>query len=336
MLSRPSISLGLGLRDWLAISPDRGLSHNLRSRTPSTPARDFISFQQHPPPPRLLASYSSLLSVNISLTAVMSGFGRKPEFCAGCERHFTISGFKSHLTQTKKPACIAVRNARTRNAASPSPPADMVPPSTPASLGDVADGVDDNLDPVPFGGDYFGDYSADDFDNYDEYDLDAGLAEHSSDDEAQYHQERLEEEDDEDSDTSNLEAETGWEPPPPDRQPSESTDGPQEQDTVNSEGGAPNRDAQARAYQHLRSKTFVIPFPGNRAGAPITRRRERSAYEDYQARIDAVNANPYAPFISKMDWELAKWAKNRGPGSTAVSELLQIENVSGREPWQAC
>ncbi|KAH6906003.1 hypothetical protein BKA70DRAFT_1498918 [Coprinopsis sp. MPI-PUGE-AT-0042] len=35
----------------------------------------------------------------------------------------------------------------------------------------------------------------------------------------------------------------------------------------------------------------------------------------------------FLPFVSKMDWEIAKWAKLRGPGSTAFSELLQIEGV---------
>ncbi|EIW53615.1 uncharacterized protein TRAVEDRAFT_133656 [Trametes versicolor FP-101664 SS1] len=89
----------------------------------------------------------------------------------------------------------------------------------------------------------------------------------------------------------------------------------------------PDRAAQSRAHQHLRSKTSVVPFPGNRAGAPIGRPRERSAYEKYQAHIDSVNANPYAPFISAIDWKFARWAKQRGPGSTAVSELLDIENI---------
>ncbi|KAI0348983.1 hypothetical protein OH77DRAFT_1415714, partial [Trametes cingulata] len=35
----------------------------------------------------------------------------------------------------------------------------------------------------------------------------------------------------------------------------------------------------------------------------------------------------YAPFTSRIDWEIARWAKMRGPGSTAVSELLQIEGL---------
>ncbi|KAL5484756.1 hypothetical protein ACEPAI_7398 [Sanghuangporus weigelae] len=36
---------------------------------------------------------------------------------------------------------------------------------------------------------------------------------------------------------------------------------------------------------------------------------------------------PHAPFASKMDWDFARWAKTRGPGSTAVDDLLKIEGV---------
>jgi hypothetical protein len=39
------------------------------------------------------------------------------------------------------------------------------------------------------------------------------------------------------------------------------------------------------------------------------------------------SASVWAPFVSKIDWEVACWAKLRGPGSTAFSELLNIEGV---------
>ncbi|THU75106.1 hypothetical protein K435DRAFT_591247, partial [Dendrothele bispora CBS 962.96] len=35
----------------------------------------------------------------------------------------------------------------------------------------------------------------------------------------------------------------------------------------------------------------------------------------------------WAPFNSRMDWEVARWAKLRGTGSTAFSDLLDIEGV---------
>ncbi|KIL55290.1 hypothetical protein M378DRAFT_49930, partial [Amanita muscaria Koide BX008] len=39
------------------------------------------------------------------------------------------------------------------------------------------------------------------------------------------------------------------------------------------------------------------------------------------------NDNEYAPFLSKLDWELARWAKVHGPSSSALTQLLQIEGV---------
>ncbi|KAI0037397.1 hypothetical protein FA95DRAFT_1467917, partial [Auriscalpium vulgare] len=38
--------------------------------------------------------------------------------------------------------------------------------------------------------------------------------------------------------------------------------------------------------------------------------------------------NIWALFATKLEWEVAKWAKLRGPTSTAFMELLQIEGVS--------
>ncbi|KAK7025521.1 hypothetical protein VNI00_015955 [Paramarasmius palmivorus] len=35
----------------------------------------------------------------------------------------------------------------------------------------------------------------------------------------------------------------------------------------------------------------------------------------------------YHPFTSKRDWEIARWAKLRGPSTTAFTELLKIEGV---------
>ncbi|RDX49827.1 hypothetical protein OH76DRAFT_1350331 [Lentinus brumalis] len=35
----------------------------------------------------------------------------------------------------------------------------------------------------------------------------------------------------------------------------------------------------------------------------------------------------YHPFASKLDWQVARWAKMRGPGSTVVTELLEIDEL---------
>ncbi|KAJ7125731.1 hypothetical protein C8R46DRAFT_1250545 [Mycena filopes] len=55
-----------------------------------------------------------------------------------------------------------------------------------------------------------------------------------------------------------------------------------------------------------------------------------SSEETYGSSLsDAASENPYAPFKSKVDWEIARWAKLRGAGSTAFSDLLGIEGVRG-------
>jgi len=49
--------------------------------------------------------------------------------------------------------------------------------------------------------------------------------------------------------------------------------------------------------------------------------------QDALPKANAV-PNVWAPFASKIDWEIAMWAKLRGPSSTAISELLKVEGVS--------
>jgi hypothetical protein len=82
------------------------------------------------------------------------------------------------------------------------------------------------------------------------------------------------------------------------------------------------------------SSPFVVKFPSSSAGAPISH-HGRHAHESYRESIRSQSSaaasdasNMYAPFASKLDWEIAQWAKLRGPGSTAFSELLAIDGVS--------
>jgi hypothetical protein len=44
--------------------------------------------------------------------------------------------------------------------------------------------------------------------------------------------------------------------------------------------------------------------------------------------VPDLEANPFAPFLSKIESEIAQWAKLRGPGLTAFSELISIDGVS--------
>ncbi|KAJ6619584.1 hypothetical protein B0H10DRAFT_1946637 [Mycena sp. CBHHK59/15] len=73
---------------------------------------------------------------------------------------------------------------------------------------------------------------------------------------------------------------------------------------------------------------IIEKYPGRSAGKPIPSAKAQTSEENYQFSLDdSTGANPYAPFKSKMDWEIAKWVKLRGSGSTAFTDLLQVEGV---------
>ncbi|KAG2071645.1 hypothetical protein BDR04DRAFT_1128078 [Suillus decipiens] len=76
-------------------------------------------------------------------------------------------------------------------------------------------------------------------------------------------------------------------------------------------------------------ETVIESYPDRRAGQPIAQAEIRNVNATYASSIDNLNVeNPYAPFTSQMDWEVAQWAKLRGPSSTAFSDLLSIDGVS--------
>ena len=71
---------------------------------------------------------------------------------------------------------------------------------------------------------------------------------------------------------------------------------------------------------------MVEAFPGDSAGMPIEFTPHQSMFENYKRQLNSEAV--YAPFTSRTDWEIARWAKIRGPSSSAVNELLQIDGVS--------
>ena len=70
---------------------------------------------------------------------------------------------------------------------------------------------------------------------------------------------------------------------------------------------------------------YTDKYPDHQAGAPM--KKTQPGDDNYRAALDN-SSNPWATFSSQMDWEIAKWAKLRGAGSTAFSDLLAIEGVS--------
>ena len=84
--------------------------------------------------------------------------------------------------------------------------------------------------------------------------------------------------------------------------------------------------------ENMADTQWVLPviekFPSRQAGEAVSRNSELG-YEGYENALGGDTAgNPYSPFILKINWQFAKWAKLRGAGSTAVTELMGIEGVS--------
>ncbi|RPD72984.1 hypothetical protein L226DRAFT_524416 [Lentinus tigrinus ALCF2SS1-7] len=256
---------------------------------------------------------------------------RATEQCAGCRYWFTPKGLPQHLDYTSRAACMALRQARIGS----DPPNSTLPPKSSPSC------PSKSPQPAQFDGDFFGHYRPEDWDHYDEFQdrqdgdaMDVDEAEGDGDamdvdeaDAADGGEDLDESVYDEEEDADRFEEEGGWEPAPcheqEDGRPFGAEDDPGETDGAFH--GPISHEAQQRVHAHLRAKTFVVPFPGHYAGKPGNQDREPSAYEKYARRTSADNL--YYPFASKLDWEVARWAKMRGPGSTAVTELLEINDL---------
>ncbi|KAI0833350.1 hypothetical protein BC628DRAFT_1307698 [Trametes gibbosa] len=206
--------------------------------------------------------------------------------CTGCGRSFSMSGLSKHLALTKNEQCLATR----RLPGLSTPPIEVPAPDLP----------DLDAPPVPFEGDFFGQYGNDDFPEQEGLPPAPALSVTEDDDDD-------DDEDDEDDENFRLDATIGWEPP------------------IRSFGET--RDAAERT---TRAKTFVVPFPGDKAGTPATSAETTSpTYAQYQHDLNTVDPNNlYAPFTSKMDWEVARWAKLRGAGSTSFNDLTKIEGLT--------
>jgi len=72
--------------------------------------------------------------------------------------------------------------------------------------------------------------------------------------------------------------------------------------------------------------TVVIDhFPSASAGAPI--HGMPCGNSIYESQRGAGGDSIWSPFTSQCDWLFARWAKMRGPTSSAVTELLAIPEV---------
>ena len=139
-----------------------------------------------------------------------------------------------------------------------------------------------------------------------------------------------EESEDEDDDLDNISESShqGWEPPV-----SNDTDNMSiSSDNADSESGLP---PSYIPPEDLRERTWVAPkvvnFPNPRAGEAI--RSVDPTNNAYATLLgNDSDSNPFRPFASKIDWEVAKWAKLQGPSSTSLMNLLKIEGVMPSRP----
>ncbi|KAN0137729.1 hypothetical protein V8E53_004485 [Lactarius tabidus] len=80
----------------------------------------------------------------------------------------------------------------------------------------------------------------------------------------------------------------------------------------------------------LERRPFVTKYPGHMAGA-VHSKANLGENQKYGLRIGKESQeNLYAPFTSQLEWELARWAKIRGPSLTSFTELMAIEGVPER------
>lgn len=246
--------------------------------------------------------------------------------CAGCGKdNLSDTGYWAHLSLSHDPRCIEVRQETNRAVAmdidSESSDGEDNGTATPSA------GSDQDPQLVPFTGDAFGtadDYMDDDFGQVDNPhsgdldatgDLDANIADGDTEGILDAGQRAVE-----------AELEGGWEPVRGDRHEPIVADVETPSDENGDATAAAAAEARSQAEQRASAPPKIVSYsdtyPHRKAGAIVE--HAQSSDQTYSAADDT---NIWAPFTSKIDWEIAKWAKLRGAGSTAFSDLLAIEGV---------
>jgi len=230
--------------------------------------------------------------------------------CPGCLKRFT--SVRAHLAQTLNPLCrrLVKKKKSSRPGPAPiSPPTGLSqqqgtdPLPTPHNSPPVL--ANERSSPQGEGDSELPDYTLS----------------HTPSDEGGWDDEESDDEDN-DLDSTSESSRPGWEPPVSNDTENMSVDSEDDTDSGPPPPYVPPED--------LRERTWVAPkvvkFPSPRAGEPV--RSADSTNNAYATRLGTnSDSNPYHPFASKLDWEVAKWAKLQGPSSTSLMDLLKIEGV---------
>jgi len=77
----------------------------------------------------------------------------------------------------------------------------------------------------------------------------------------------------------------------------------------------------------LANQPEIVKF-GNWNTGTVVERAYHHSNQDYCCTVGITDSpNIYALFSSKLDWDIARWAKMQGLGLNALTELLHIEGV---------
>jgi hypothetical protein len=87
----------------------------------------------------------------------------------------------------------------------------------------------------------------------------------------------------------------------------------------------PTPPIQSTSVDQPQQALTIDHFPHGRAGAPVPATDQGLSL--YHTSQDILGTSMWAPFHSQCDWEIARWAKMRGPTSSAVTDLLGIPEV---------
>ncbi|KAL0573467.1 hypothetical protein V5O48_008494 [Marasmius crinis-equi] len=195
-----------------------------------------------------------------------------------------------------------------------------------ANIRSLFSNYDVDMDPVAFDGDFAGE-------NYSAFQLGQGDNELDNEMEDDEEYEEPQESDasestssgeSDDEDTLNALAEDAWEAPQP-YLSSGISDSPSLPSVLQT-SAIPNITRRLKLEDRLREPPFIVKFSG-RAGEPLSD-EAMGADADTQYKEQLGNsASPWHPFTSQTDWEVARWAKLRGPGSNAFNEFLKIPGV---------
>ena len=248
--------------------------------------------------------------------------------CPGCGLAFKCSRISHHVCQSKNPHCRLPDISRQPEDQDNNPGTMSVSGSamTNRDENEPGDRLRPSVDPL---GDLFGDYA--DYEGLDLGEDNEGdqVIDHDTEGEGPEvpldPQEEEEEEEEAELHKAILAEEDRLELEQPGGLPGDSI----EQEA----GDAPSEEAQAPFRSRggferpLSNRPQVVEFSNRNAGT-VYGRAHQNANQDYHRAVSNTGSpNIYAPFSSRLDWEVVRWAKMRGPGSNAVTELLSIEGV---------